>query len=473
MRYTVRIGHWLLVIMVVLIGGLALVMPRYSSAQSTTHKSTQALTSGQKTAIVARTRTTVAVRTKTAIVARTRTALSGRTSTPTRTSTRTKTLTATTTSTPTPTATPTATPTSIRSTSLNGDASHTCGLTSAGVAYCWGWNGEGQLGTGDMVDRTSPVMVSMPADVTFVSIHANQFHTCALTSIGTIYCWGGNGYGQLGNGTTVQSNVPTAVAAGVTFVSMSIGARHTCAVTTTGTIYCWGFNYYGQLGIGNAIDSRIPTPVSMPGDVLFASIDAGGNYTCALTTVGTIYCWGRNEYGQLGNGTTSMSTTPSALSLSARVLIDSISVGEISACARTTGAAIYCWGNNIYGQLGDGTTTHSSIPKRLIIPGGETFASITAGVFHTCASTIVDTIYCWGYNAYGQLGTGDTVDRTSPVMVSMSVGVSSPSLSLGSTHTCMRTSTGTIYCWGDNADGQLGNGTTSQSNTPVLVPMPW
>jgi alpha-tubulin suppressor-like RCC1 family protein len=329
------------------------------------------------------------------------------------------------------------------------------------------------LGTGDTVDRTSPVMVSMPADVTFVSIHANQFHTCALTSVGTVYCWGDNSYGQLGTGTTVQSNVPTAVAAGVTFVSMSIGARHTCAVTTTGTIYCWGFNYYGQLGIGNAIDSRIPTPVSMPGDVLFASIDAGGNYTCALTTVGTIYCWGRNEYGQLGNGTTSMSTTPSALSLSARVLIDSISVGEISACARTTGAAIYCWGNNIYGQLGDGTTTHSSIPKRLIIPGGETFASITAGVFHTCASTIVDTIYCWGYNAYGQLGTGDTVDRTSPVMVSMSVGVSSPSLSLGSTHTCMRTSTGTIYCWGDNADGQLGNGTTSQSNTPVLVPMPW
>jgi alpha-tubulin suppressor-like RCC1 family protein len=98
---------------------------------------------------------------------------------------------------------------------------------------------------------------------------------------------------------------------------------------------------------------------------------------------------------------------------------------------------------------------------------------LNGDAYHTCGLTSAGVAYCWGWNGYGQLGTGDTVDRTSPVMVSMSVGVSSPSLSLGSTHTCMRTSTGTIYCWGDNADGQLGNGTTSQSNTPVLVPMPW
>ena len=313
----------------------------------------------------------------------------------------------------------------------------------------------------------------MPADVTFVSIHANSQHTCALTSVGTIYCWGGNAYGQLGNGTTMQSNMPTAVAAGVTFVSVSTGGYHTCALTSEGSLYCWGYNYNGQLGIGNTVNRTNPTAVFMPVDVIVASIDAGGNYTCALTTVGTIYCWGRNEYGQLGNGTTSMSTTPSALGLSAGVPIDSISVGEISACARTSDGAIYCWGNNSYGQLGDGTTTHRSMPMPLSIPAGETFASITAGVFHTCANTIVDTIYCWGVNAYGQLGTGDTLDRTSPVIVSMSVGVSSPSLSLGSTHTCMLNSTGTIYCWGYNADGQLGNGTTSQSNTPVLVPMPW
>jgi alpha-tubulin suppressor-like RCC1 family protein len=313
----------------------------------------------------------------------------------------------------------------------------------------------------------------MPAEVTFVSIHANQFHTCALSSVDTIYCWGDNTYGQLGNGTTMQSNVPTAVAAGVRFVSVSTGSFHTCALTSEGSLYCWGRNFDGQLGTGNTVTRNNPTAVIMPVDVSFASIDAGGNYTCALTTTGTIYCWGRNEYGQLGNGTTASSTNPLALSLSAGVPIESISVGEVSACARTSGGAIYCWGNNSYGQLGDGTTTSRYTPMRLSIPAGETFVSITTGYTHTCASTIVDTIYCWGYNAYGQLGTDDTVNRTSPVMVSMSVGVSSPSLSVGWIHTCMRTSTGTIYCWGYNADGQLGNGTTSQSNTPVLVPMPW
>jgi alpha-tubulin suppressor-like RCC1 family protein len=316
------------------------------------------------------------------------------------------------------------------------------------------------------------MMPSWPYGVTYVSIHANADHTCALTSVGTIYCWGGNGYGQLGNGTNMQSSYPTAVAADVTFVSMSTGANHTCALTTTGTIYCWGYNSDGQLGTGNTVNSTNPTAVSMPVGVIVASIDAGGNYTCALTTAGTIYCWGGNSYGQLGNGTTSSSSTPSALSLYSGEPIDSISVGEMSACARTTGGAIYCWGNNSYGQLGDGTTTHRSIPMPLSIPAGVTFASITVGYSHTCASTIVDTIYCWGYNWYGQLGTGDTVDRRSPVMVSMPVGVSSPSLSVGWTHTCMRTSTGTFYCWGSNFYGELGNGTTSRSNTPILVSMP-
>jgi alpha-tubulin suppressor-like RCC1 family protein len=329
------------------------------------------------------------------------------------------------------------------------------------------------LGTGDTEDRTSPVMVTMPAGVTFISIHANQLHTCALTSSGTIYCWGGNGSGQLGNGTTMQNNLPTAVPAGVTFVSMSTGGYHTCALTTEGSLYCWGNNYNGQLGIGNTLNSSNPTAVFMPEGVIVASIDAGGYYTCALTTAGTIYCWGRNEHGQLGNGTTASSTRPTALSLSAGEPIDSISVGELSACARTSVGTIYCWGNNSYGQLGDGTTTSRSIPMPLSIPAGQTFASITAGYGHTCASTIVDTIYCWGDNGYGQLGIGDTVDRTSPAMVSMSVGVSSPSLSVGARHTCLRTSTGTFYCWGDNADGQLGNGTILQSNRPVLVSMPW
>ncbi len=514
MQHTVRHGYWVLVMVLALIVMLALVMPQYLDAQTSTRTPTRSLTNGQKTttavqrtrtvlvgtqtavartrtaltgrtntAIVARTRTAVARtqtvvagtrtavagRTNTAIVARTRTAVAQRTNTHTRTRTRTQ----------IPTQTPTVTATQIPRiifASISVGAYHTCALTSLGVAYCWGNNGDGQLGSGTLTNGTTPELVTMPVGVTsFASISVGGYHTCALTSGGAAYCWGNGVYGQLGSGILADRSIPEPVSmpAGVTFASIHAGGIHTCALTSLGVAYCWGFNGYGQIGDGTNARRIAPVEVSMPAGVTtFASISVGGYHTCALTSLGVAYCWGNGAYGQLGDGSSTVSNTPVAVSMPGGVTFVSIQAGYNHTCALSSAEFAYCWGYNLLGQLGTGDTTEKTTPS-ITMPPLSLNASVSSGGNHTCARTGSGLAYCWGNNGHGQLGNGSTTFSTIAVSVSMPGGVPSfASIHGGYSHTCALTSEGVAYCWGNGEYGQLGNGNTTNSTIPEAVIMP-
>src|SRR6266699_2839888 len=246
----------------------------------------------------------------------------------------------------------------------SGTGSHSCGVTTAGAIYCWGSNSRGQIGDNSGTDQYSPALVQAPAGVTFTAITTGFFHSCGLATSGAVYCWGDNGSGELGDNTSVakptpvQANAP----AGVTFATLDAGYYHTCAVTPTGSAYCWGANGSGQLGDNTAIGKPVPTAVQ--GGLQFALVSGGADHTCGVTTTGIGYCWGFNGDGEIGDNTTLNSLTPKAIAGSLSLSIPAAGLGH--SCAVTTGpsAMAYCWGFNGEGQLGDGTTTQRFVPTR-------------------------------------------------------------------------------------------------------------
>src|SRR2546427_648592 len=191
---------------------------------------------------------------------------------------------------------------------------HTCGLTAAGAAYCWGDNTSGQLGDGTTTSQSSPVLVAAPAGVSFAAVSGGVAHTCGVTAAGIAYCWGRNLEGQLGDGTTTTNRLTPVLVqapAAVSFAAVGAGDFHTCGVTATGAAYCWGANGSGQLGDGTNTTNRLaPVLVKAPAGVSFAAVTAGAVHTCGVTAAGTGYCWGRNAEGQLGGGTTTDRVTP-------------------------------------------------------------------------------------------------------------------------------------------------------------------
>lgn len=354
---------------------------------------------------------------------------------------------------------------------ITGGTWHTCGLAAAGDAYCWGDNSYGQLGNSSNTSSTSPVAVTMPAGATFNSISAGETYTLALTPTGEAYGWGNNQSGQLGDGTGSNSNVPMAVKMpeGVTFASIRGGANHAIALASTGAAYAWGYNYSGELGDGTNTTSKTPTAIKMPGAVSFISVDAGNGHSVALTSAGEAYTWGDNRYGQLGVGTTGRSNIPVAVTMPVGVSFSTVAAGSYHTLALTLSGAAYAWGHNGYGQVGDGGTATRYTPTAAQMPGGVSFTSVNAGVYQTVALASTGAAYAWGHNSYGQLGNGTQTHSYTPTRVSLPAAVSFTSIGAGLQHTMAIASTGEGYAWGLNNAYQLGDGTNTNRNVPVAV----
>ena len=291
----------------------------------------------------------------------------------------------------------------------------TCGLTIGGTAMCWGASDLasvdpslccilGQLGLGPGAPSQPGVPV---VEGQFVALTASDVHTCGLTQTGVAYCWGWNGDGELGNGSTVDSSlVPVAVSGGLVFTSLSARGRHTCGLTPTGAAYCWGNNFDGALGVGTVTGPQVcgpahdgvacsQTPVAVTGGLRFATISAGSNHTCGVTPAGAAYCWGANTSGQVGSGST-MDSVVSPVAVSTSLQFAMVSAGFAHTCGVTTEDRAYCWGDNGGGQLGDSLTTVDSSRVPVAVSSAVPFSTISAGVQHTCALSISGEAYCWG-----------------------------------------------------------------------------
>lgn len=384
-----------------------------------------------------------------------------------------------------------------------------CALTQARTAYCWGSNSHGQLGHADV---GGPTPQPVPGLTDLVEIVAGGAHACARSAAGAVYCWGANAKGQLGDGSLNSRAAPAPVAGlGAGVVALAAGLEHSCAWLGAGEIRCWGENYYGQLGDGSATGRRVPTPVvSAPAQV--TGIAAGGDRSCATTEGGDLFCWGSNNWGELGTGDRWQRVRPLRVEgASARRVAVGVSascslseaggvqcwgdhgqgmlgdgtrpyaaeplpaqagaVAQISAgldgnhaCSVDSAGVLRCWGDNLYGQLGTDSQQTRNVPTQI----AEGFAEVAAGAEHTCAISQLGGLWCWGRNVYGQLGLSGGQDRLRPQPVpGLESGIQG--LAVGTYHTCAITADRRVACWGRNLYGQLGNGDTLGQNSPVMV----
>jgi len=350
---------------------------------------------------------------------------------------------------------------------VSAGSEHTCGVTSDNLAYCWGHNISGQLGNGTTADHATPVAVA--GGLHFVHVSAGVGYTCGVTPDNLVYCWGENSLGQLGDGTTAGRRVPTLVAGGLHFSRVYAGYFHACALTPFDAAFCWGTNTYGQLGDNTTTRRLAPVRVKT-GGVLLHELSAGARHTCGTTADFHAYCWGDNNEGQLGTGTLVRKLTPVAVAgghAFAHVMAAGIgrSGWHSMSCGIATDARTYCWGENTYGQLGDGTKLLRKAPAA--VGGNLFFAQIVSNGISTCGLSKAKTVYCWGNNVSGQLGDGTFSDHSLPKPVKGSL--SFRQLSVGMLQTCAVNTSDLAYCWGSNTFGEIGDGTKTTRPSPVAV----
>lgn len=395
---------------------------------------------------------------------------------------------------------------------LTAGAGHTCVIADAGETYCWGSNVYGQLGDGTQTDRDGPVRATA-LSVQATAIVAGWNHTCVITPAGGAQCWGLNQFGQLGDGSTTETDVAVDVvglSSGVQAIAG--GRRHGCALLQSGSMQCWGANDYGQLGTGDTAASLVPVTVSDLGNSVIG-IAAGEYSTCAILSGGAAKCWGRNDAGQLGNGTRANTLVPTPVTglaggvaevsihsygacarlqtgavkcwgyylgngdpdIDSDIPVDVLSVNEASSvqvgylhrCVRMTSGAVACWGEGRSGEIGDGALVDRWAPTPVAQLAGA--VEVVAGLSHSCALIGSGEVRCWGNGSSGQLGHGRPAKRSVPVDVRVQGGEPIVRMALGSYHACASTASGNMQCWGDNSSGQLGDGTTVSHSVPALV----
>jgi len=354
----------------------------------------------------------------------------------------------------------------------------------------WGANASGQLGNGSLNSTTTGAGVDMSgvlAGKAVISVATRSNHNLALCSDGTMAAWGYNLYGQLGNNSSTDSSVPvevtrTGVLAGKTVVSVAAGGNHSLVLCSDGTLAAWGDGSYGQLGNGSStFSAKLPVLVDLNGVLAgktVVAIAAGGDHCLALCADGTLVAWGNNTNGELGNGSTNKSLVPVLVTqsgaLAGRTVI-AIAAGPNHSLALCADGTLAAWGYNYYGQLGNGSTTNSSVPVLVIQTGvlaGKTITALAAGSHHTLALCSDGTLAAWGYNSVGELGDGSTTNSSVPVLVTQSgmlAGKTVTAIAAGGSHSLALCSDGTVAAWGYNPYGQLGDGSKTDSSVPVAV----
>ncbi len=353
-------------------------------------------------------------------------------------------------------------------TGSGGGADFTCALTAEGVAYCWGENTFGQLGTSGG-NRGVPVAVA--GAHRFSSLSVGGIHSCGIDDAGDTYCWGYNIYGQVGDGTQVNRFAPVSAVASLNLAQVAAGGFTSCGIDGTDAAHCWGWGGLGERGEGVRTEVQT-TPVAVSGGLTFGSIAIGAYHTCGLLVDGTAYCWGNNLDQQVGHvDGNSLYTVP--VPVNTALSFTSIHPSGLwsdagHTCALTATGAAYCWGDNQYGQVGDGTDVGKGSPTA--VSGGLTFVALASRGEFACGLTSRGKAYCWGRNDFGQLGNGTEMDSSVPVPVSGKGRWES--LSAGSYHACGVTRQGDAYCWGRNLEGALGDGTFTNSSSPVKVVVP-
>ncbi|MFI7540087.1 hypothetical protein [Actinoplanes sp. NPDC049599] len=342
---------------------------------------------------------------------------------------------------------------------------HSCALTSVGELFCWGDDSSGQLGDGAAAHAFGqPVLALRDA----VQVDAGKAHTCAIDVRGAAHCWGDDSAGQLGDGGYADRDAAVAVTppAARHLVKITTGARHTCAVDDVGSAWCWGDGSHGQLGVpglrGSAVPVRVGTHSGMRGVVV--DIAAGRDTTCAVTAAGAAFCWGSDAYEQLGTGGHGDRDEPVAVATTGpmRGKVREVTVGGTQACALGVEGPAYCWGAR---GLGAGTRATRTEPVGVEL--GAALAEVTAGGEHTCGLDRGGRASCWGEGADGRLGNGRSA--AGPVPVGVSAGGTLRDVDAGEEHSCASDTRGYAYCWGAGADGQLGAGRSAASAVPVPV----
>ena len=350
-------------------------------------------------------------------------------------------------------------------------AYHACALLASGAVMCWGGNDSKQLGHAG-APNPSPTPVAVTGLAGAIAIAAGGYHTCALLGDGTVRCWGADSTFQLGNVTPDGSSstaTPVTVSGLANVKAITAGSASSCALLADGTARCWGSNYSGQLGNGAA---SLPGLASMtPQQVVNVSaavgITAKASHACALLANGTARCWGENQNGQLG-GPGSDTATPIVVNgLSSAT---EIATGNLHTCALKIGGSVACWGSNSFDQLGRVTVSASNNPVGAVA-GNFAPGLVAVGGSHTCSLLVDRTVRCWGADNLGQLGNGPatTTNQVTPVTVSGLTGVTA--LSAGTQHSCAIVAGGAVRCWGDNSKGQLGTGPAGAVMSDVPVPV--
>jgi alpha-tubulin suppressor-like RCC1 family protein len=378
----------------------------------------------------------------------------------------------------------------LQVTSVAAIDSTSCATTNVGAVLCWGDAAHGELGTNatGVTESIEPVPIQIGQ-----SLHAiagGGESACGLTATGAAYCWGANVGGMLGRGAGTLNvvNDPNAqpVVGNLTFVSLAMSDSLACGLGVGGTAYCWGLSTDGGLGDGLTHSPGFqgqPTPTAVVGGLTFTALSVGGDNACGISG-GAVYCWGNNQYGQLGNTTMSSANTPQQVPSTFQAI--AIAVGNRHVCALASGGAAYCWGLDSFGELGRGDTTSAPVPTPTPVVGGLSFTEISAGAQSTCGLASGGLAYCWGRNGYyaglgefglpqwypfGTLGTGQTDGAPDPAPTAVAGGYTFSSISTASGTSCGLRTDGVPMCWGVNQFGSADEGEgDAQGPTPVVAP---